>query len=219
MQKQQWIIGIDEVGRGPLAGPLTVAAVAAMINHKSQTTRFAKVSARRAHNKQFPKLKILKNIKDSKKLSPIKREEWNEKIRGKFMYAIASVGPATIDRIGISRAARLAVSRCLKKLAAFSLPSATHAFVILDGGLYAPRMYANQETIIKGDERHPFIAAASIVAKVHRDACMRRLHKKFSLYGFNRHKGYGTAFHREALKTHGLSSVHRRSFCDNIKIW
>ena len=200
---RNFVIGIDEVGRGPLAGPITVAAVAAM-----GSTKF------------------LKNIKDSKKLSRVKREEWNEKIRGKCMYAISSVGPVVIDRIGISRAAKIAVARCLNKLTtrytlnpARSAGGAYRFGVVLDGGLYAPKTYAHQETIIKGDERHPLIAAASIVAKVHRDASMRRLHKEFPLYGFDHHKGYGTAMHRRLLKMHGPCSIHRRSFCANIKTW
>lgn len=214
--RKKWIIGIDEVGRGPLAGPITVAAVAATvaineIESRKNLTRFD--------------LGILKNIKNSKKLSPLKREEWNEKIRKKFIYAIASVGPSVIDRIGISRAAKRAVARCLRKLQIQSNNKRTLknacAFwkIVLDGGLYAPKAYPYQETIIKGDERHPLIAAASIVAKVHRDAYMRRLHKNFSIYRFDTHKGYGTAFHRAVLKTHGLSSVHRSSFCANIKAW
>lgn len=206
---RKWIIGIDEVGRGPLAGPITVAAVAATVNDKFQIT----------NDKQISKFKILKSIKNSKKLSPLKREEWNERIRGSFPYAIASVGPAVIDRIGISRAAKIAVARCLNKLTKRYTFKAYRFAVVLDGGLYAPSIYPHQETIIKGDERHPLIAAASIVAKVHRDAYMRRLHKKFSLYGFDHHKGYGTVLHRAALKIHGLSSVHRRSFCANINAW
>lgn len=196
MQKQRWIIGIDEVGRGPLAGPITVAAVAATGNSK-----------------------FWKNIKNSKKLSPLKREEWNKKIRRRFIYTIASVGPMIIDRIGINKAAKLAVRRVLKKLSGSWNLKAGSCAIMLDGGLHAPKIYPRQETIIKGDERHPLIAAASIVAKVHRDAYMKRLHKKFPPYGFDRHKGYGTAFHRASLKTHGLSSVHRRSFCANINIW
>lgn len=221
MQKQRLIIGIDEVGRGPLAGPITVAAVAATMKINEIESR--KILTR--FNLGILNLGILRNIKNSKKLSSAKREEWNKKIREKFMYAIASVGPAIIDRMGISYAARLAVARCLKKLQKQSNNQRTLkntcAFwkIVLDGGLYAPKTYLRQETIIKGDERHPLIAAASIVAKVRRDAYMRRLHKKFFLYGFDRHKGYGTVLHRAALKIHGLSSVHRRSFCANINAW
>lgn len=213
---KRWIIGIDEVGRGPLAGPITVAAVAAIeINEIDEShknlTRFD--------------LGILKGIKDSKKLSPLGREEWNKKIREKFMYAIASVGPVVIDRIGISRAAKIAVARCLRKLQRQSNNQRTLknacAFwkIALDGGLHAPKTYPHQKTIIKGDERHPLIAAASIVAKVHRDARMKRLHKKFLSYGFDQHKGYGTAHHRATIKALGLSSVHRRSFCANMHLW
>lgn len=85
--------------------------------------------------------------------------------------------------------------------------------IMLDGGLYAPPEYKNQQTIIRGDENHPLIAAASIVAKVHRDRYMARLHKKLPQYGFDKHKGYGTQGHIAMLKKYGLSAAHRASFC------
>src|SRR3989344_6070988 len=192
----QWVIGIDEVGRGCLAGPITVAAVAARRSVK----------------------KFLRGIKDSKKLSPKQREEWYKfflslATRQQLLsYAVSSVGQATIDRIGISRTAKLAVGRCLRKLkvkserskVAFSMPCVK---IVLDGSLYAPRTYQNQDTIIKGDEQIPLIAAASIVAKVTRDSTMTRLHNHFPLYGFSAHKGYGTKIHRAAIAQHGLCAL------------
>ena len=185
------LIGVDEVGRGCLAGPLTVGAI----------LKKGRVN--------------LRGIKDSKKLSAKQREEWRERLktygvrRKAFSVAIASVGPQVIDRIGISAAARLAVGRCLKRLAIRRKPYA----IMLDGSLYAPKTYLNQESIIKGDEKIPLIAAASIFAKVWRDKKMARLSKKFPDYAMEIHKGYGTLAHRQAIKKHGLSEIHRRSFC------
>src|SRR3989344_8724790 len=179
----RYVIGIDEVGRGPLAGPITVGAVATK-----------------------GRIDFLRGIKDSKKLSAKQREEWLSKIKEKqlkyrnFEIALASVGVSTIDKIGISASARLAVGRCLKKL---KIKNKNHK-ILLDGSLYAPRTYQNQKTIIKGDEQIPLIAAASIIAKVARDRMMVRLHNRYPRYGFATHKGYGTAIHRAALAQHGF---------------
>ena len=196
--KRNYIIGIDEVGRGCLAGPLTVGAI----------LKKGRVD--------------LRGIKDSKKLSVKQRGEWLEKIKSwnlkheALSVATASIGAQIIDKIGISAAARLAVGRCLKKLKLSSKFHVSRFKILLDGSLYAPRTYLNQKTIIKGDEKIPLIAAASIVAKVHRDRKMTRLHQLFPQYGFAIHKGYGTKFHSAAIKKHGLSKIHRRSFCSKV---
>lgn len=168
-----------------MAGPITVGAMAAK-----------------------GRIDFLRGIKDSKKLSAKQREEWIPKFKN-LKIATASVGSGVIDKIGITAAARLAVGRCLKKLAIGHKPYA----ILLDGSLYAPKTYLNQKTIIKGDEKIPLIAAASIFAKVHRDKKMVRLAKKYPLYDFDIHKGYGTLRHRKLVKKHGLSPLHRRSFC------
>lgn len=196
MRNRQWIIGIDEVGRGPLAGPITVAAVAAPWNYELGIKNYG-----------------LDGIRDSKKLSALQRKAWKQKICGQLPYIISSVNSHVIDRKGIAYAARIAVSRCLKKFARNPLLHNSLFLIQLDGGLYAPPQYKNQQTIIRGDEQHPLIAAASIVAKVHRDRYMTRLHKKFPQYGFAQHKGYGTKAHCALIKKHGLSDVHRASFC------
>ena len=189
------IIGIDEVGRGPLAGPVTVAAVACP-HDKLRTINS----------------KLFRGIKDSKKLSAIQREAWFLKLK-KTPYAIASVSSAVIDTIGIAPAIRLAVGRCIKKLTKDYKLSTINSQVLLDGALRAPSIYKNQKTIIKGDEKNPVIAAASIVAKVHRDRLMVRIHKKYPHYGFDAHKGYGTKMHQAAIRTYGLCAIHRKSFC------
>jgi len=199
--RPRWIIGIDEVGRGPLAGPVTVAAIA---------TPFLKFETWNM------KLDFFDGIRDSKKLTPLQRQAWNKKIRDTYLFAITSVGSRVIDKKGISFATKIAVSRCLSILLKRFKLQVPGFRIFLDGGLHAPPEYKHQQTIIRGDERVPIIAAASIVAKVHRDRYMVRLHKKYPLYGFDRHKGYGTAAHREVIIKNGLSDVHRKSFCKNL---
>ena len=189
---RKYVIGIDEVGRGPLAGPVAVGAF-------------------------WCEKKLLKNrfrgVKDSKRLSPAEREKWYEKIlaarrSGAADFSVTFVFAETIDRIGISAALRRAIAGCLIKLKV--KPSRSH--ILLDGGIKAPVKFSEQETIIKGDEKEPVIALASIVAKVTRDRLMARLSRKYPDYGFAEHKGYGTRKHCLAIKKFGLCEIHRRSF-------
>ncbi|OGF64481.1 hypothetical protein A2661_02990 [Candidatus Giovannonibacteria bacterium RIFCSPHIGHO2_01_FULL_45_24] len=195
---RKYIIGVDEVGRGPLAGPVTVAAI----------LKRGRIN--------------LRGIKDSKKLSAGQREKWLFKIKNQnlktknFEIAVASVGAQIIDRVGITAAARLAVGRCLQKLKLGYKLHVPSFKILLDGSLCAPRTYPNQETIIRGDEKLPLIAAASIVAKTHRDKKMIRLHEQFPKYRFDLHKGYGTKLHQKLVKKHGLCDIHRRSFCSRL---
>jgi ribonuclease HII len=191
-KKRSNIIAVDEAGRGPLAGPIAVAAVAAIKNSKGK----------------MQNEKLLKNIKDSKKLSARQRDKWFKIIKNNFEYRVAMVGPEIIDRIGINPATRLAISRIIKR---FKIGP---DLVLMDGGLRAPKQY-NQKTIIKGDEKVPLIAAASIMAKVKRDRKMQRLHKNYPEYRLDCHKGYGTKLHYKMIKKNGLSPFHRRSFLKN----
>lgn len=193
-QKSNYIVGVDEVGRGPIAGPLAVGAV--LIKLKIKKSKF----------------KIFRGIRDSKKLSEKKREEWYRKIRSLqkeriLDYRVSLVSEKIIDKKGLSYSLKLAVSNCLRKLQI--KPDTT---ILLDGSLYAPHKYKNQKTIIRGDEKEQVISAASIVAKVLRDGQMKRLSKKYPGYGFERHKGYGTKAHYRALKKLGPSKIHRKSF-------
>jgi len=194
--RSQWIIGIDEVGRGPLAGPVVVAGVKINSKLKNQNAKF------------------WKGIKDSKKLTPKQREEWFLVLTSnpQITWATAQVLPQTIDRINIARAADLGVRRVYRKL---STDQNGRLRIVMDGGLKLPQ-YIPHEVIIKGDERVPIIAAASIIAKVIRDRIMLQLHKKFPQYGFDRHKGYGTKLHRESIVMYGFTPVHRFSFCSSI---
>ena len=186
-------VGIDEVGRGPLAGPVAVCA-------------FVWLSGGRAP-------KELEGIKDSKKLSEKKREEWFAKIaqfkkEGKCDFKVSFKSAKYIDTNGISKAIRECLELCLKKLEL----DAKSVHVLLDGGLKAPQEFLNQETIIKGDTKEFMISAASIMAKVTRDRLMVRLSKKYPYYGFDIHKGYGTLSHRTSIQKNGISKEHRRTF-------
>lgn len=194
------IIGIDEVGRGPLAGPITLAAFFARKNFQGKL------------------IKILGGkIKDSKQLSPQKRSKIYcqfKKLKDENLiyFSVSHVSHKIIDKKGISFAAKKGISRCLKKLEIKNYGLE----ILLDGSLKAPSEYKNQKTIIGGDSKDIFIACASIVAKVRRDKLMRRLAQKYPNYAFETHKGYGTALHINLIKKHGLSEIHRKSFCKNI---
>lgn len=175
-----------------MAGPVAVAAI--MVNLKSQKSN----------------LKILKGIKDSKKLSAKQREEWYKILKKNFECHYVFISHKTIDKINIHQATLLGVERVLKKF------SQKPDSVLLDGSLRAPKEY-KQKTIIKGDEKIPLISAASIIAKVSRDRKMLQLHKKHPKYCFDKHKGYGTKLHYKKIKKHGLLEIHRKSFVKNIK--
>lgn len=195
--KKYTIIGIDEAGRGPLAGPVSVCAVEVTTHTKSQNANY----------------KILKGIKDSKKLSAKQRDEWEKIIRKNFKCSVATVGPQIIDRIGIKRATQLAVNRALQSV----LSGKTPDIIFLDGLLKAPKQF-NQKTITKGDEKVPLISSASIIAKTYRDRKMQRLHKLYPEYCFDCHKGYGTKLHYKKIKKNGITNLHRKTYLKNVKI-
>ncbi|MEK7575151.1 MAG: ribonuclease HII [Patescibacteria group bacterium] len=197
MHKIKYIVGIDEAGRGPLAGPVSVGAFAVSVEWQNKLSGF------------FPKGKV----KDSKKLSSQVRENiFNllqvAKGRSEISYAVSFSSAELIDRKGISFSIRQALARSLTKLGI----APGSAQVLLDGSLSAPAEFLNQRTIIKGDEKESVIALASIVAKVSRDRKMKMFAKKYPEYGFEVHKGYGTREHCQYIKKHGLSPIHRRSF-------
>jgi ribonuclease HII len=200
VKKIKYIIGIDEVGRGPLAGPVAVGAVA--IDSAVYNSRL---------KKEF------KGIRDSKKLSEKKREEWFKKIklaqmRGDIKFSVSFTAPTIIDKKGIVFSIQSALNKSLLNL---KIKTET-ARIFLDGGLRAPKEYKNQKTIIHGDDLVQIISIASVVAKVTRDSLMVRFAKKFPQYGFERHKGYGTKAHYSAIKKYGITKIHRRSFLKNI---
>ena len=190
------IAGIDEVGRGPLAGPVAVGIV-------SVPTVF---------NKKF-----FRGIKDSKQLTSEERELWyslamEARIKGELNFHVSLVSEKVIDRHGISYALRLGIKRCLKSLDLDLKPQ-----IFLDGSLKAPKEFKHQKTVIKGDEKIPVISLASIVAKVIRDRLMVRMAKKFPGFSFEVNKGYGTEVHRLAIQKYGSTIFHRQTFLTRIR--
>ena len=176
------ICGIDEAGRGPLAGPVVAAAVI------------------------LDPYNIPDGLNDSKKLSATKRESLFEEILQSSTVSIASVGAKTIDQINIRASSLLAMAMASKALEI----NPCHA--LIDGNALPEQMSCPATTIIKGDARSLSIAAASIVAKVSRDRLMVRMDKLYPGYGFSGHKGYPTKTHREALLHLGVCDLHRMTF-------
>ncbi len=181
----RFIAGVDEAGRGPLAGPVTAAAVI------------------------MPSNDIIDGINDSKKLTSKKREALYELIKEKAVaYAIESADEKTIDKINILNATKLCMKNCLDKLAV------RPDVVLIDAvALDYPSKIV---PIIKGDAKSYNIAAASILAKVHRDRLMEKYDEMYPEYGFAKHKGYGTKQHIEAIKNIGPCPIHRLTFIGNF---
>ncbi len=197
--KPRFVIGIDEVGRGPLAGPVAVGAVG--------VTR--------------DMLRKFRTIKESKQLSAEKREVWTKEIlrvakeqKSELRTAVTMVSAKEIDTHGIVSAIKKALTTSIKKLNI----NPNDCEVLLDGGLKAPLEYKKQRTIIRGDASKTAIAMASVIAKVKRDTYMTNLDKKYPNYGFAQHKGYGTKEHYRALKRKGISPLHRKSFLKSLHI-
>ena len=199
-----YIIGIDEAGRGSLAGPVVVAAVLTPRNF-------------------YPKRTALPKLKDSKKLSSIQRQVWFKYLKShpKVFYATARVYPRKIEKLNIANCANIAAAKAfwtlISKLDIKNLESSP---VILDGSLYLGSKGKQPnfaKTIIRGDEKFISIKLASIVAKVTRDNYMISLHRKYPLYQFDRHKGYGTALHRNCINRFGPAQTHRLTYLKNYR--
>lgn len=190
------IIGIDEAGRGPLAGPVAVGVCAVP---------------------EIFDYKIFGLLRDSKKLSEKRREEIFAQMQilkkeGKLDFSVALVSNKVIDDKGISYAIREGVKGVLQKIVA----DPKRCKVFLDGSLKAPAEFVNQETIIKGDEKVPVISLASIAAKVTRDRYMKKAALEYIEYGFEIHKGYGTKAHIECIRKQGFCAIHRVSFAISL---
>ena len=176
------LAGVDEAGRGPLAGPVVAAAVI------------------------LDDLAPIKGLADSKKLTPARRERLYDEIRAKALCcSIAQASVEEIDRLNILQATMLAMQRAVQ-----GLRLKPHKVLVDGNRLPAFDMLA--EAIVSGDALVPAISAASILAKVTRDRLLVELHQQHPAYGFDRHKGYGTAQHMQALQAHGALDIHRRSF-------
>jgi ribonuclease HII len=176
------IAGVDEAGRGPLAGPVVAAAV------------------------MLDELKPVRGLADSKALSARRRERLYDEIRAKALCCcVAEASAQEIDQLNILQATLLAMRRAVEGL------RLTPHCVLVDGNRL-PVLTMPAQAIVKGDVKVQAIAAASILAKVHRDRLCLELHERFPQYGFAAHKGYPTAEHLQALKQHGACAAHRRSF-------
>jgi len=176
------VAGVDEVGRGPLAGPVTAAAV--ILN---------------------PEQPVI-GLRDSKKLSAKARERLAQEIQESALaWSVAHASIAEIDELNILHASMLAMQRAVQAL------STAPALALIDGNR-APQLDCAAHTIIKGDDRVACISAASVLAKVTRDDLMIQLAENWPGYGFEQHKGYGTALHRRKIKELGVTPMHRRSF-------
>lgn len=181
------IAGVDEVGRGPLAGPVVCACVIMPMDKDN----------------------IIEGINDSKKLSEKKREELYDKILEKAIcYSIQEVSEKVIDEINILEATKLCMTKCIKALE-------IEPEIVLVDALKLP-IDIKQEAVIHGDALSYNIASASIIAKVYRDRKMKELAKTYPEYGFEKHKGYGTKAHIDALKKYGACPIHRTTFIKNF---
>lgn len=199
----RYVIGIDEAGRGALAGPVCVGAVFMPIDFDWRKA-FSLVTRR-----GIPKLR------DSKQLSPQQRDILFKYIisHGRLKHAAAFTDAETIDSIGIVNAAHEAAACAIGALGI--APSRVE--VLLDAGLRVPSRWS-QESFVRGDETIPVIALASIVAKVTRDRRMEELSGAYDTYRFEEHKGYGTLMHRRTIARVGLSDLHRVSFCTGLRV-
>ncbi len=198
MDKTSYVVGIDEAGRGPVAGPVSVGIFA-----------IRNSAILRPQNKKL-------KLRDSKKLSERARKEWMQQIEiwkalGKIDWIVMYGSSSRIDKEGIAIVIRKLIDDGLVKL---KIPH--NAKLYLDGSLKAPAKYITQKTIVRGDEKIRVISLASICAKVLRDEYMKKISKKYPLYQFWKHKGYGTREHMELIRKHGMTSLHRKSFLKGI---
>ena len=182
----RFIAGVDEVGRGPLAGPVVCSAVI------------------------MPLDDLIEGVDDSKKLSAKKREELAEKIKEKALcYTLIEVGEKTIDEINILQATRLGMKKAIEGL------SISPDIVLTDGNMTIDIPF-KQKSIIGGDALSYSIGSASILAKVYRDKLMDDFAEKYPYYAFEKNKGYGTKAHIDGIKEHGLCPIHRKTFTKNF---
>ena len=192
-EKQYWqrgyrfVVGMDEVGRGAFAGPLVAAAVVFT-----------------------PEFSAFEHIRDSKLLSAKVREEQAVHIKEHALfYAIEEIPLLYINQFGVGKAGDFAFANLYRRV----IDTLKHdVFALIDGFLISTVEKENQQAIIKGDQKSVSIAAASIIAKVYRDALMSSVSEQYARYNFVQNKGYGTADHRKAIKEYGLCDLHRTSF-------
>jgi ribonuclease HII len=225
------VVGVDEVGRGPLAGPVVVGAVIVLENCKNSLgnkifSPRTPLRVRKLRKNLLPRSFFLK-VKDSKQLSERKREEIYKEILKcpNILWGIGQVSEKVVDKINILNATKLAMQKAVKNLQKKLSIHKTHGrgkneylnlFVLVDGNMKFEEGWFGDgcgcKSIVKGDQKVFSIATASIIAKVYRDNLMIKYAKKYPQYGFELHKGYGTKKHYENLKKFGQCEIHRKTF-------
>ena len=185
-QGYEFVVGLDEAGRGPLAGPVVASAVMLVKNFKPKEIK----------------------IRDSKKMSQKQREFFYEKLtnNNNIKWRIGVVSEKIIDKINILEATKLAMQKAVEGL------NGDVSFLILDGNFTLKNININQRAIISADAKVFSCTAAGIIAKVFRDRIMHDMHKRYPEYGFDKHKGYGTKLHIDRIIGFGISPIHRKSF-------
>lgn len=221
------VLGVDEAGRGPLAGPVVAAAVQ-LKNFEFRISNFESNSKTQisSYQNEIQNTKMWDLVRDSKTLSEKQREKAFDFIYENFHVGIGLCNHETIDRINILEASFLAMKKAAgellrnlkfeignsdKKNPNYQLP-VTNCIILVDGNKAIPNFSMEQKAIVGGDGLAKSIAAASIVAKVTRDRMMMEIHGKYPQYGFDKHKGYGTKVHMDALSHYGPCEIHRKSF-------
>lgn len=194
MKSGEYIVGIDEAGRGPLAGPVAVGIVAVPSHFNTEEKLEGVFDSKQLTEKRRNELyKILCSLRSTQELN----------------WTVSYSSHTVIDEVGIVPAVHRAIKKGLKALDEVAPQNCS---VLLDGSLRAPSRFKDQSTIIRGDEKEPLISAASILAKVDRDNRMKSYAQTYTQYGFDAHKGYPTKQHYEAIKNFGICPIHRRSY-------
>jgi ribonuclease HII len=220
-----FIIGVDEAGRGPLCGPVVAAAVV-LKNINITTSAYGHPSLdKEGKGEVLKSFDLWDLVRDSKKLSEKQREKVFDFIQENFHVGVGLCNHETIDRINILEASFLAMKKAVQELKRNverithnendSLRSTLHApryMVLVDGNKIIPNFSMQQKAVIGGDKIVKSISAASIIAKVTRDRMMMKMHEKYPEYGFDKHKGYGTKLHMAMLEEFGPCEIHRKSF-------
>lgn len=192
----EYVIGVDEVGRGCLAGPVVAGAAILPLPFDEST------------------LQNFSGVKDSKLMTIDSREkQFLNMVEQGVFHAVAEVDHLAIDEMNIHHASLLAMRRAVDTLMGKLPGQDKKSIILIDGKFLIPDLDFEQEAVVDGDAKILSIAAASIFAKVYRDELMGNLHNRYPSYGFSNHKGYATLEHRTAIIKHGLSEIHRKSFC------
>lgn len=197
------VIGIDEVGRGPLAGPVTVCAVYLADEILSKKKILGGIIRDSKMIKKDNRIKIFETIRK------------NSKLNNDLVYAVSSRSAKHIDKNGINSSIKACMYSCLKSLKKKGV-NVNSVNIKLDGGLYLDKSFKKQKTYVKGDENHASIAISSIIAKVYRDKFMERVSKNHPEYFWDKNSGYGTREHLKFIKENGINEYHRKSYLKSV---